>query len=51
MEYRDDTWVLSDLSSSNGTMVNGSPVTEKGRVIKDGDVITFGSTVCLFREL
>lgn len=50
LEYRDESWVLSDLGSSNGTLVNGSPVSEKGRVVKDGDVITFGSTVSLFRE-
>ncbi|MDZ4770151.1 MAG: FHA domain-containing protein [Chloroflexota bacterium] len=50
MEYRDESWVLYDLGSSNGTMVNGTPINEKGRAIKDGDVLTFGGTVSLFRE-
>ncbi|MCK6580316.1 MAG: FHA domain-containing protein [Anaerolineae bacterium] len=50
MEFRDDSWVLSDLGSSNGTLVNGTPINEKGRVVKDGDVITFGGTVTVFRE-
>lgn len=50
MEYRDEAWVLYDLGSSNGTLVNGTPINEKGRAIKDGDVLTFGGTVTLFRE-
>ncbi|MBK8023350.1 MAG: FHA domain-containing protein [Chloroflexi bacterium] len=50
MEYRDDSWVVADLGSSNGTLVNGTPINEKGRVVKDGDVLTFGSTVTVFRE-
>lgn len=44
------TWILYDLGSVNGTFVNGTPVNEKGRALRDGDVITFGSTVTLFRE-
>lgn len=50
MEYREDSWVLYDLGSSNGTLVNGTQINEKGRAIKDGDVLTFGGTVSLFRE-
>lgn len=49
LELIDSTWVLYDLGSANGTLVNGTPVTEKGRVLRDGDVINFGSTVALFR--
>ncbi len=40
----DTAWVIYDLGSANGTRVNGTPVTEKGRVLHDGDTITFGST-------
>ncbi len=42
-------WVLYDLGSANGTLINGTPVTEKGRMLRDGDVITFGATLTLFR--
>jgi pSer/pThr/pTyr-binding forkhead associated (FHA) protein len=43
------TWILFDLGSANGTMVNGTPVTEKGRALQDGDLITLGATLLLFR--
>lgn len=49
LELVENTWVIYDLGSANGTMVNGTPVTEKGRALRDGDVITFGTTVALFR--
>jgi pSer/pThr/pTyr-binding forkhead associated (FHA) protein len=43
------TWVIYDLGSANGTMVNNSPVNDKGRALHDGDVVTIGATVILFR--
>jgi pSer/pThr/pTyr-binding forkhead associated (FHA) protein len=43
------TWVIYDLGSANGTLVNNSPLSEKGRELHDGDVVTIGSTVILFR--
>ncbi|MDZ4765682.1 MAG: FHA domain-containing protein [Chloroflexota bacterium] len=49
LELVDNVWVIYDLGSANGTMVNGTSVTEKGRGLRDGDVITFGTTVALFR--
>ncbi len=49
LELRDGVWLLSDLGSANGTLVNGTPTNEKGRMLRDGDVITFGATVTLFR--
>jgi pSer/pThr/pTyr-binding forkhead associated (FHA) protein len=45
----DNVWVITDLGSANGTIVNGTPVTEKGRLLRDGDLIAFGATLVLFR--
>lgn len=45
----DQVWRLFDLGSSNGTLVNGIVVDITGHALTDGDVITFGSTVALFR--
>ncbi|NWF70525.1 MAG: FHA domain-containing protein [Chloroflexi bacterium] len=49
LELVDDTWVLYDLESSNGTFVNGLQVTDKGRPLRDGDTVAFGATLSLFR--
>lgn len=45
----ENIWMIQDLGSSNGTLVNGSIVTEKGRALNDGDIITIGATLLLFR--
>lgn len=50
LELEDSTWILYDLGSANGTSVNGTQVTEKGRGLRDGDVLTLGATLALFRE-
>jgi hypothetical protein len=42
-------YVLADLGSTNGTLVNDSPVTEQP--LHDGDRITIGRTVLQFRRL
>jgi len=39
-------WVVVDLGSTNGTRVNGSPVTE--RRLQDGDTITVGDAALRF---
>jgi FhaA, N-terminal domain/FHA domain len=44
----DDGFVLSDLGSTNGTLVNGSPIRE--HLLEDGDRITIGETVLEFRS-
>ncbi len=49
LQLVDNTWVLYDLGSSNGTFINDAPVTEKGRTLNDGDIIAFGATMALFR--
>jgi pSer/pThr/pTyr-binding forkhead associated (FHA) protein len=41
IERRDGTWWLTDKDSTNGTLVNGRPVTGSGRLHPD-DVIRFG---------
>lgn len=38
------TWLLSDLQSTNGTFLNGKPVTEPVRVTV-GDVVRIGKTL------
>ncbi len=43
-------WMIYDLGSSNGTMVNNIRVTEKGKILADGDIITVGSTMLQFRS-
>lgn len=48
-ELVDNNWILFDLGSANGTSVNGTPINEKGRALHDGDVISFGATMSLFR--
>lgn len=39
-------WVITDLGSTNGTLVNGSPITRRG--LSDGDRITLGITDFIF---
>jgi pSer/pThr/pTyr-binding forkhead associated (FHA) protein len=43
-----DSFRLQDLHSTNGTHVNGLPITEVE--LKDGDKIRFGSVVAIFAE-
>jgi pSer/pThr/pTyr-binding forkhead associated (FHA) protein len=44
----DAGWAIQDLDSTNGTLVNGEPVT-RGR-LSDGDVIEIGVTRLVFHE-
>ncbi len=39
-------WVITDLGSTNGTLVNGTPITRRG--LQDGDRITLGITDFIF---
>jgi len=41
-----DSYRLQDLHSTNGTQVNGAPISEVE--LKDGDKIHFGSVVAVF---
>ncbi|HJS25985.1 MAG TPA: DUF3662 and FHA domain-containing protein [Actinomycetota bacterium] len=44
----DEGFALTDLGSTNGTLVNGSPIRE--RLLEDGDRITIGETILEFRS-
>lgn len=49
LQLTDNTWLVHDLGSANGTLVNNTLVTEKGRPLRDGDILTLGATILLFR--
>jgi pSer/pThr/pTyr-binding forkhead associated (FHA) protein len=42
VRQRGDEYVVVDLGSTNGTLLNGKPVERAS--LKEGDVITLGST-------
>ncbi len=44
----DGGFALSDLGSTNGTLVNGAPIQE--HLLEDGDRITIGETILEFRS-
>ncbi len=44
----EDSYLLKDLHSTNGTQVNGVPITDDDAELKDGDKIRFGSVVAIF---
>lgn len=44
----DDGYVLEDLGSTNGTLLNGTPVARA--VLEDGDVIRVGTSSIVFRS-
>jgi pSer/pThr/pTyr-binding forkhead associated (FHA) protein len=48
IEVRGDTYVIVDLGSTNGTLVNGEQAAE--RALDGGDRITIGTSVLEFRR-
>ena len=48
-EFRNDGghWIVTDLGSTNGSLINGRPTTHQR--LNDGDKLTFGSTELIFR--
>jgi adenylate cyclase len=48
LRFENGDYVLKDLDSTNGTLLNGTPVTEK--VLAEGDRITIGHYELLFRS-
>lgn len=49
LDWDGSNWVLVDLGSTNGTLVNGEPVTE--RKLQPGDIIEVGDTRLRFLPL
>jgi pSer/pThr/pTyr-binding forkhead associated (FHA) protein len=47
LQRRDDVWVLSDLGSTNGTYVEGEPVTGE-TALTPGTTLRFGEVAVLF---
>jgi hypothetical protein len=48
LRFRDGSWTLTDLGSTNGTRLNGQTV--QSRELADGDKVTIGTTVLEFRR-
>jgi hypothetical protein len=42
-------WLLRDVGSTNGTLVNGRPVGQKGVPLRGGEDLTFGSVGVRFQ--
>ena len=52
MVRRDGKWILIDLGSSNGTRVNAEKLDEGvNHLLDDGDIIAFGATMVLYRNI
>jgi pSer/pThr/pTyr-binding forkhead associated (FHA) protein len=47
---RPEGWAIMDLGSVNGTKLNGAEISAEPRVLKDGDVVSAGETLLLFRQ-
>jgi len=48
IEYRGSRYYLRDCNSSNGSLVNGDRVSERG--LRDGDMVAIGTARLLFRD-
>ncbi len=48
LEREAGAWFLSDLDSSNGTLVNGQPI--RRAPIQEGDILTLGDEELIFRD-
>ena len=48
IEYRGTQYFIRDCNSSNGSLVNGDRVSERG--LRDGDLVAIGTARLLFRE-
>ncbi len=49
LKHEDKKWTLYDLGSSNGTSINNELIDANGRELMDGDMISFGASIVIFR--
>ncbi len=50
LSHIDGRWYLADLNSSNGTFINNKQIAGDGHALKNGDHITFGTTIVIFQQ-
>jgi uncharacterized RDD family membrane protein YckC len=48
IEYRGSQYFLRDCNSSNGSLINGDRISERG--LRDGDLVAIGTARLLFRD-
>ncbi len=48
IRFTDGLYVLRDLGSRNGTSINGNPRITREAILKGGDTIRAGNTICVF---
>src|SRR6185369_12351889 len=48
VEYRGSQYFVRDCNSSNGSLVNGDRISERG--LRDGDLVAIGTARLLFRD-
>jgi pSer/pThr/pTyr-binding forkhead associated (FHA) protein len=48
--YQGDTWYISDLGSTNGTIVNGRRISASPLQLRHGDLIEIGPYVLRFQD-
>lgn len=48
--FEGNSWYLRDLSSMNGTLVNGRRVDSEGRPVSDGDLLSFADIPAFFES-
>jgi hypothetical protein len=51
MQHGPQGWILTDLGSTNGTLLNGQPIrAQEPYLLHPGDRVTIGSSVLLFQQ-
>jgi pSer/pThr/pTyr-binding forkhead associated (FHA) protein len=46
INQKNNLYIIEDLGSTNGTLLNEHPITKS--IMKNGDIITIGNTILLF---